>query len=51
MIALEPLASELTFPEGPRWRDGKLWFSDFYSHAVYSVNLASKMEKQFDVPD
>ena len=18
----------LTFPEGPRWRDGQLWFSD-----------------------
>ncbi len=50
MTALEPLATGLTFPEGPRWKDGKLWFSDFFSHAVYTVDLAGKMEKQFDVP-
>jgi len=25
------------FGEGPRWRDGRLWFSDFYRHAVYSI--------------
>lgn len=50
MTALEPLVTGLTFPEGPRWRDGRLWFSDFYSHAVYTVDQAGKMEKQFDVP-
>jgi sugar lactone lactonase YvrE len=49
-VKLEPLATGLTFPEGPRWRDGKLWFSDFYSHAVYTVDLAGHLEKQFDVP-
>lgn len=27
----------LTFGEGPRWHDGRLWYSDFYSHAVWSV--------------
>jgi sugar lactone lactonase YvrE len=50
MALLEPLATGLTFPEGPRWRDGRLWFSDFYSHAVYTVDLAGRLEKQFDVP-
>jgi sugar lactone lactonase YvrE len=50
MTGLEPLASGLTFPEGPRWRDGKLWFSDFYSHAVYTVDLAGELQKQIDVP-
>ncbi len=50
MAALVPLATGLTFPEGPRWRDGKLWFSDFYSHAVYTVDLSGKLEKQIDVP-
>jgi sugar lactone lactonase YvrE len=28
----------LTFPEAPRWHDGRLWFSDFYSHRVLAVD-------------
>jgi sugar lactone lactonase YvrE len=28
------LAEGLYFPEGPRWHDGALWFSDFQDHAV-----------------
>jgi sugar lactone lactonase YvrE len=27
----------LGFAEGPRWRDGQLWFSDFGSRAVWTV--------------
>lgn len=27
----------LTFLEGPRWHDGRVWFSDFYTETVYSV--------------
>jgi sugar lactone lactonase YvrE len=50
MTALEPLAIGLTFPEGPRWRDGKLWFSDFYSHAVYTLGLDSNLTKILEVP-
>jgi len=26
----------LGFGEGPRWHDGRLWYSDFYRHGVYS---------------
>lgn len=48
---LEPLTTGLTFPEGPRWRYGKLWFSDFYSHAVYTVDLQGRREKICDVPN
>ncbi len=33
------LLDGLTFPEGPRWRDGRLWFSDFYNHRVIAVGL------------
>jgi sugar lactone lactonase YvrE len=47
---LFPLTTGLTFPEGPRWRDGKLWFSDFYSHAVYTVDLTGDCRKMLDVP-
>ena len=25
------------FGEGPRWREGRLWFSDFHRHAVFSI--------------
>jgi len=35
----EPLASGLLFPEGPRWRDGRLYFSDIADQAVKSVSL------------
>jgi len=27
----------LTFGEAPRWHDGRLWFSDFFRHGVYSL--------------
>jgi sugar lactone lactonase YvrE len=37
---LQVLVDGLTFPEAPRWRDGKLWFSDFYSFRVLAVDLA-----------
>lgn len=40
----------LTFPEGPRWRDGKLWFSDFFSHRVYTVDLDGRSETVVEVP-
>jgi sugar lactone lactonase YvrE len=50
MGGLTSLVTGLTFPEGPRWRDGKLWFSDFYSHGVYAVDLDGICEKICDVP-
>ncbi len=28
----------LAFAEGPRWHDGKLWFSDFYTHEVKCID-------------
>lgn len=37
------LVGGLTFPEAPRWCDGKLWFSDFYSHRVLTVDLAGRL--------
>ena len=32
MTELTTLLTGLTFAEGPRWHDRKLWFSDFYAH-------------------
>ncbi len=38
MRNISTLLEDLTFPEGPRWRSGHLWFSDFYSHKVLQVD-------------
>lgn len=45
----EVLLDELTFTEAPRWRDGKLWFSDFYSHRVLTVDLVGNVETVAEV--
>jgi sugar lactone lactonase YvrE len=38
------LADDLCFGEGPRWHDGRLWFSDFYDHAVKAVDSGGNVE-------
>jgi sugar lactone lactonase YvrE len=45
------LAKGLYFGEGPRWHDGRLWFSDFYAHAVKSVSLAGDLRTEFEIDD
>lgn len=44
------LVEGLYFGEGPRWHEGRLWFSDFYDHAVKSTDLAGnvRIEHQLD---
>ena len=51
MSKLTILLDNLTFPEGPRWHDGRLWFSDFYSHSVMAVDLDGKAETICAVPN
>ncbi|HTX62964.1 MAG TPA: SMP-30/gluconolactonase/LRE family protein [Acidimicrobiales bacterium] len=36
-LAATTLVEDLTFGESPRWHGGRLWFSDFYSHGVWSI--------------
>lgn len=38
------LVDGLGFAEGLRWRDGKLWFSDFLTRKVQTVDLHGTME-------
>jgi sugar lactone lactonase YvrE len=45
------LADGFYFGEGPRWREGRLWFSDFYGHAVMSVSLAGDLKTEFEIDD
>lgn len=46
---VEELLGGLTFPEGPRWRAGKLWFSDFYTHRVCTVDLDGRTQTVVEV--
>lgn len=48
---VETLLDGLTFPEGPRWHDGRLWFSDFYNYRVVAVGLDGKAEAMATVPE
>lgn len=44
------LLSGLAFPEGPRWHDGRLWFSDMHDDHVRTVDLEGNAEKKIEVP-
>jgi sugar lactone lactonase YvrE len=44
------LLDGLTFPEGPRWHDGRLWFSDMYGPEVVAVDLEGQRETICEVP-
>ncbi len=41
----------LAFGESPRWHEGRLWFSDFYRHGVFSIADDGRDERhEFTVP-
>lgn len=44
--AVTTLVDGIYFGEGPRWHDGRLWFSDFYSHRVCSVDLTGNLRTE-----
>ncbi len=41
----------LSFGEGPRWHDGRLWLSDFYRHAVLAIDSNGNAETIVEVPN
>lgn len=45
------LAGGLYFGEGPRWRNGRLWFSDFYDHQVKSMDASGAMRTELEIDD
>lgn len=47
---LTPFLAQLAFPESPRWHDGALWFSDFYTHAVRRAGMDGQVETVVEVP-
>ncbi len=38
------------FFEGPRWRDGRWWVSDFYRHGVFTVTPDGREEQVLEIP-
>ncbi|MCW8194544.1 SMP-30/gluconolactonase/LRE family protein [Proteobacteria bacterium 005FR1] len=45
------LVDGLGFPEGPRWHDGKLWFSDFRLRRVSTVGLDGELDVVIQLDD
>lgn len=48
--ALKTIVGSLTFTEGPRWRDGRLWFSDAHAGRVLSVDEAGDWRVEATMP-
>jgi sugar lactone lactonase YvrE len=51
MTATTVLIDQLVFPEGPRWHEGKLWFSDMHDGWVMRVNTSGVLERMVEVPN
>ncbi|HET6794810.1 MAG TPA: SMP-30/gluconolactonase/LRE family protein [Acidimicrobiales bacterium] len=49
MSDFRTLVDGLTFTECPRWRDGRLWLSDFYTHSVLAVDPSGGTERMAEV--
>jgi sugar lactone lactonase YvrE len=49
-LSLTPFLDRLAFPESPRWHEGALWFSDFYTHRVQRVGMDGRCETVVSVP-
>jgi sugar lactone lactonase YvrE len=50
MVDTEVLLDDLVFGEGPRWHEGRLWFSDFFKHEVRAVTPGGDAELIAEVP-
>ena len=46
----EILIDGLTFTEAPRWHEGRLYFSDFFTHQVLAVDTKGQLEKIVKTP-
>ncbi len=50
MPKFKSLIRGLSFVECPRWHDGRLYFSDFYTHRVLAAHLDGTIETIAEVP-
>ena len=45
------LEEGIVFPEGPRWHEGRLWFSDMHAHRIRAVDTKGKAELMAELDD
>lgn len=45
------LLDDIYFGEGPRWHEGRLWFSDFHAQAVRSVGMDGQARTELEIND
>ena len=45
------LVDGLSFGEGPRWREGRLWLSDMHAHQVITVDNEGNVQVVVEVPN
>lgn len=50
MRKLTTLLDKLAFPEGPRWHDGKFYFSDMHAHQVIATDMQGHSSVVCEVP-
>ncbi|MGZ8764694.1 MAG: SMP-30/gluconolactonase/LRE family protein, partial [Acidimicrobiia bacterium] len=50
-VTTDVLLDGLAFPEGPRWHDGRLWFSDQHTGRVIAVSGDGVAETVVEVPN
>jgi sugar lactone lactonase YvrE len=41
----------LRFPEGPRWHDGRFWFSDIHGHRVHTLTPEGELDTVVELDD
>ncbi|MGU3498666.1 SMP-30/gluconolactonase/LRE family protein [Mycobacterium sp. C31M] len=49
-VGTAQLLDGLVFPEGPRWHDGELWFSDMFDGRVFAVDEQGRSRDIVTVP-
>jgi sugar lactone lactonase YvrE len=47
----KPFIDGLCFPEGPRWHDGRFWFSDMHAKRVLRAGMDGRAEVVVEVPE
>lgn len=50
-MATTTLIEGLCFAEGPRWHEGRLWFSDMHDYKVLATDMDGNMEIMAEVPE
>ena len=51
MTTATVLREGVYFGEGPRWHDGRLWYSDFFDHAVHAIDVEGNDERMLEIDD